>query len=79
MESINPNISAEDRHRIGDLTKQSVHTYDSPGEWKGKEDTHVPHISINDNNTMLVRVRRCRGENHVGDGAERRSPNTGAG
>lgn len=57
MESINPNISAEDKHRIGDITKQSVHTYDNPGEWKGKEDIHVPVISIRDSDTMLVRVR----------------------
>jgi glutaredoxin len=58
MECINLNISDGDKHVISNLTKLDTHTYDNPGEWQGKEQTHVPVITINDN-TMLVQVKNA--------------------
>lgn len=45
------------KHIISVLTKLDVHTHDNPGEWQGKEETYVPVITINADNTMLVQVK----------------------
>lgn len=56
MECVNPSISVGDKHRVSELTKETAHTYASPGEWKGKEESHVPVITLNADKTMLVQV-----------------------
>lgn len=53
-------IPQSDMVRMEQILKdEKAHTVDSPGEWKGLEDTHIPVVTKNGDGSVVVQVRVC--------------------